>query len=300
MENLEKRINDQANNNRSNHYLDQHSPLYNYLSQIQHNKPLSREEEIEITRRIRRGDPEAEKKLIEANLRFVVSVALDYTLDNDLLEELIAEGNAGMITAVRRFDETRGFKFITYAVWWIRQAMLKSMTDYRKTIDLPGNYFQDKNKIKKAINDLDLKYYMHIDPLSYIEEISAITNISEKRLAKFFKLSNKKSSLDRNFRDDEECLNLYEVLSDETQADSEDDMINTISKSGIEKILNKLPDVEARVLRLYYGLNENDRSYTLEGIGSQEGVTRERIRQIKVKALERLRQGKYKEILKQL
>ncbi|MEK6856648.1 MAG: RNA polymerase sigma factor RpoD/SigA [Nanoarchaeota archaeon] len=270
--------------------VESYSSLSMYFSRIRNTKPLSRKEEIELAKLIKHGDLEAREKLILANLRFVVKIAKEYTPDGKLLEELIAESNVGIIEAAKRYDETRGFKFITYAVWWIRQSILKYLAEHGRTIDLPIKTQDDRRKVEEAIGKLDSKYGMHIDPLSHLEEISTLTEVKENKIEPLFIYYHKQPSLDAEVDNEVENPGLYSVIPDKTEASPEENLMKNELKENLRKSLDGIPNMEARVLRLYYGIGRDDREYTLEEIGTQLGKTRERIRQIRNKALERLRQ----------
>ncbi|MEK6856777.1 MAG: sigma-70 family RNA polymerase sigma factor [Nanoarchaeota archaeon] len=284
---MKKYSNPRSNGTENGRYMTEPDDLLApYFSSIEHTKPLSREEEYNLARRIKEGDTEANDKLIEANLRFVIGVAKGYATDSQTLVELIAEGNTGVIEAARRFDETRNLKFITYAVWWIRQSILQRLVNYRRVIDLPGNSQNYRSKIEDAINTLDMKYERLIDPLSYLEEISKLTGISKKGIEALLVYGRKQSSLDASINDEE--TSLYDVIPDRTKESPEEGLMRSALKKDVAEALRKIPDVEATVLRLYFGIGE-ERAHNLEEIGKMFGKTRERIRQIKEKALGRLR-----------
>ncbi|MBU2616610.1 MAG: sigma-70 family RNA polymerase sigma factor [Nanoarchaeota archaeon] len=274
--------------------------IEDYLSDIKNTEPLSREEEKELAKRVKEGDLEAERRLIEANLKFVVSVAKEFHVtDKELLKELIAEGNTGLITAVRRFDETRGYKLISYAVWWIKQAMLAYMPKHGRLIKPPTTLYRDMYKIDKAIETLNL-VYERIDPASYIPEISNMTGISEEGIVKLLGQESKKpTSLDGELQTEEYPRGLHEMIADKSHPSPEAEIIGKMSQEMLEKILSELPVREAKVLRFYYGFKDGIH-YTLEEIGSSLGLTREGVRQIKERGLKKLRHSYRLEVLREL
>ena len=241
------------------------------------------DEEIELARRIKKSDGEAMKKLVEANLRFVVSVAKNYQHQGLSLGDLINEGNIGLIKAAKRFDETRGFKFISYAVWWIRQSILQALAEQSRVIRIPLNKVGALNKIGKAFDSLEKEYERN--PSS--DEIAEILNIDASEVDDTLQVSRRSRSLDAPFREGEKNR-LLDVVQDENQPLPDTSLENTSLRIELERVLASLSEKESEVIKLYFGLN-GEGPLTLEDIGERFGFTRERARQIKEKALRRLR-----------
>ena len=256
--------------------------------------PLSREEEIELALQIGKGSLAAREKLISSNLRFVVSIAKKYQNRGVALEDLVSAGNRGLITAVDRFDGSRGFKFITYAVWWIRQAIQVSVAEDGRTIRLPLNRIDLLCRISKAV-----KSWRHdngCDPEP--EDIAEALVVPIEMVKDTMTQAQEMQSLDATFRGDNEG-NLLNVLSDETQLLPDTPVVEDSVREQIKKVLNTLTDREAEIIRLYFGMGEAD-SMTLEEIGVRFNVTRERVRQIKEKALGRLQHPRRRVLLEPL
>ncbi len=258
--------------------------LDKYLQEIGKVELLTPDEEVELARRIRQGDQVALERLTKANLRFVVSVAKQYQNQGLTLGDLINEGNLGLIKAARRFDETRGFKFISYAVWWIRQSILQALAEQSRIVRLPLNRVGALNKIGKAFSSLEQKFEREPSP----EEIAeAIEGMTEEEIAETLKISGRHTSIDAPFIQGEEN-SLLEVLRNESERDPDSILIDESLSRDVDRALNTLTLREAEVVRLYFGIN-TEHAFTLEEIGERFDLTRERVRQIKEKAIRRLR-----------
>ncbi|GIK60398.1 MAG: RNA polymerase sigma factor RpoD/SigA [Ignavibacteriota bacterium] len=244
---------------------------------------LTAEQEIELARRIKEGDSEALDKLTKANLRFVVSVAKQYQNQGLSLGDLINEGNLGLIKAARRFDETRGFKFISYAVWWIRQSIMQALAEQSRIVRLPLNRVGALNKIGKAYSNLEQEFEREPSPEELAEELQMdVEDVSEA-----MSLSSKHLSMDAPFSNNEENR-LLDVLENPDEPSPDDTLMNESFKEEIGRALSKLSAREAEVIKLYFGI-DIDEPLTLEEIGEKFNLTRERVRQIKEKAIRRLR-----------
>lgn len=271
---------------------DVEGSLEKYLKEISEVPLLDPEEEIELARRIKCGDQEALEKLTRANLRFVVSVAKQYQNQGLALGDLINEGNLGLIKAAGRFDETRGFKFISYAVWWIRQSILQALAEQSRIVRLPLNRVGALNRIEKIFTLLEQEFER--EPMA--TEIAEQLEMSTFDVSDVLSSSNRHISLDASFSHDEESR-LIDVLQDR-EFPSPDSTLNDESlRIEIERALSSLHGREAEVVRLYFGLGR-DHSLTLEEIGEEFCLTRERVRQIKEKALRRLRHTSRSQILR--
>ncbi|MCS6999320.1 MAG: RNA polymerase sigma factor RpoD/SigA [Bacteroidota bacterium] len=260
--------------------------LDKYLQEIGKIELLSPEEEIELARKIRRGGPEGEaalEKLVKANLRFVVSVAKQYQNQGLSLGDLINEGNLGLIKAAKRFDETRGFKFISYAVWWIRQSILQALAEQSRIVRLPLNRVGALNKISKKFSELEQRYEREPTPAEMAEELEM--NINE--IAETMRISGRHLSIDAPFSHSEESR-LLDVLPNESQPPPDSELMHESLCYEIHQALATLPEREAAVIRYYFGV-DGCPQLTLEEIGEKLGLTRERVRQIKEKAIRRLR-----------
>jgi RNA polymerase primary sigma factor len=264
--------------NRENQSLDK------YLQEIGKEKLLTPEEEIELAKKIKKGDQAALKKLVTSNLRFVVSVAKQYQNQGLSLGDLINEGNLGLIKAAQRFDETRGFKFISYAVWWIRQSILQALAEQSRIVRLPLNRVGALNKIGKTYNTLEQEYER--EPTS--NEIAEALKMDAREIIDTLKIGNKQVSVDDSFEQGEENNRLLDILSNEDEPNPDMSLMTDSLKAEIESALSTLTDRECEVIKLYFGIN-SDHSLTLEEIGEKFHLTRERVRQIKEKAIRRLR-----------
>jgi len=255
-----------------------------YLREIGETTLLTVDQEIELARRIKKGDNKALEKLTESNLRFVVSVAKNYQNQGLPLADLINEGNVGLIKAARRFDETRGFKFISYAVWWIRQAILQALAEQSRIVRLPLNRVGTIYKVGRASQ----KLVQDLGREPSAEEIAAVLdNSSEKEVTESLRISNAHLSIDAPFSASEDS-SLIDVLEGDMEASPDEKLNQQSLRLEIEKVLDSLTPREAEVLSLYFGLH-GQKPLTLEEIGARFTLTRERIRQIKEKALKRLR-----------
>ncbi len=258
--------------------------LDKYLQEIGKVELLTPDEEVELARRIKQGDQVALEKLTKANLRFVVSVAKQYQNQGLSLGDLINEGNLGLIKAAKRFDETRGFKFISYAVWWIRQSILQALAEQSRIVRLPLNRVGALNKIGKAFSKLEQEFEREPSP----EEIAEVLeNMSEDEISDTLKISGRHVSVDAPFVQGEENR-LLDVLENDAEPNPDNELINESLSKEVERALSTLTQREAEVIRLYFGIGV-EHSLTLEEIGEKFDLTRERVRQIKEKAIRRLR-----------
>jgi RNA polymerase primary sigma factor len=255
-----------------------------YLHEINRTPLLTREEERDLAKRIRSGDKAALDRLVQANLRFVVSIAKQYANQGLSLEDLINEGNLGLIKAAHRFDEERGFKFISYAVWWIRQAMLQSLAEHSRIVRLPLNRAGTLYRIGKVSRQLD----QELGRAPSADEIAARLQISPQEVEDTMAIANTHVSLDDPYSADKDDTALVDYLTDETQAAPDEETYQSALSDDLERALGTLSERERRILTLYFGLG-GDEPMTLEDIGRKLGLTRERIRQIKEKAIQRLR-----------
>ena len=265
--------------------------LDKYLQEIGHEEMISIEEEVELAQRIRKGDRKALERLTKANLRFVVSVAKQYQNQGLSLADLINEGNVGLIKAAEKFDETRGFKFISYAVWWIRQSILQAIAEQSRIIRLPLNQVSSVNKINKVLN----KFEQENERRPSIDEIAQDTDIPEEKIIEAFKVNTHHISVDAPFHDDDES-SLLDVIPNDAIPSTDKSLVEESLRAEIGRVLDILEDREKKVIEAYFGINQ--REMTLEEIGSKYGLTRERVRQIKEKAIRRLRQQTNSKILK--
>ncbi len=264
-------------------YRDEDRSLDLYLREIGETPLIKAAEEVELAKRIRTGDQTALEKLTKANLRFVVSVAKQYQNQGLSLSDLINEGNIGLIKAAKRFDETRGFKFISYAVWWIRQAILQALAEQSRIVRLPLNRVGTLHKIGKISSSLQQEFGR--DPSA--DEIAKKLELSEGEVSDTLKISNSHLSLDAPFSVSEDN-SLIDILEDEMQESPDESLLSDSLRIEIEKALDTLTPREAEVINLYFGLN-HEKPLTLEEIGARFSLTRERVRQIKEKAIRRLR-----------
>lgn len=272
--------------NRENQSLDK------YLQEIGKVELLTPEEEIQLAIRMKNGDETAMEQLTKANLRFVVSVAKQYQNQGLSLGDLINEGNLGLIKAARRFDETRGFKFISYAVWWIRQSILQALAEQSRIVRLPLNRVGALNKIGKTYSNL--KQEFEREPSA--EEIAEALEMDVDEISNTMKIYGKQVSVDAPFSFGDENSLLDVIENDELPA-PDTELISESLKAEIKGILAILPEREAEVIKLYFGLS-GENPLTLEEIGDKFNLTRERVRQIKEKAIRRLRHNSKSKILK--
>jgi RNA polymerase primary sigma factor len=257
--------------------------LEKYLQEIGEVELLDTDEEIRLARRIKKGDQRALEKLTKANLRFVVSVAKQYQNQGLSLGDLINEGNLGLIKAAKRFDETRGFKFISYAVWWIRQSILQALAEQSRVVRLPLNRVGALNKIGKAYSNLEQEFEREPSP----EEIAEQLQMTAFEVTDTMKMSGRHLSMDAPFNQGEDNR-LLDIIQNEMQPSPDNTLMKESLKREVDRALATLSDREAEVVRLYFGLNR-EHPLTLEEIGEKFSLTRERVRQIKEKALRRLR-----------
>lgn len=257
--------------------------LDKYLQEIGEVPLLTPEEEIELAMRIKQGNQQALERLTKANLRFVVSVAKQYQNQGLSLGDLINEGNLGLIKAAKRFDETRGFKFISYAVWWIRQSILQALAEQSRVVRLPLNRVGALNKIGKAYSALEQEFER--EPSA--SEIAEQLDMTDFEVADTLKISGRHLSMDAPFSNSEDNR-LLDVIQNDHQPPPDNDLMGESLKVEIERALATLTKREAEVVRLYFGLGQ-EHPLTLEEIGERFNLTRERVRQIKEKAIRRLR-----------
>ena len=278
----------------TNRFISEESSLARYFKKIGKNKPLSFEEEADLAVRIRNGERKALETLVKANLRFVVSVSRNYQNQGLPLSDLISEGNLGLIRAAKRFDEKKNFKFISYAVWWIRQAILQSLADQSRIIRLPLNRVGTIHKIAKMQIKLEQKYRR----IPNIEEIARELCLDESEVSETLKIGNTHMSLDAPLQHGENSK-LIDVLHDDNQERPDDGAMDISLQEEIEKTLDTLSDREKEVVKLYFGIGK-ETAHTLEEIGQCFNITRERVRQIKEKSLRRLRHFSRSNRLKKL
>lgn len=257
--------------------------LDQYLREISQYPLISREEEVELARRIKQGCQESLDKLVRSNLRFVVSVAKKYQNQGVSLADLINEGNLGLIRAAHKFDETKGIKFISYAVWWIRQAILQALAEQSRIVRVPLNRAGTLHRIGKRSSELQQE--LGREPT--VEEIAEGLDIPEEEVAKTLSISQSHLSLDAPLSPGEDNK-LLDYLPDTQRPGPDDETFERALSESIKEVLSTLKEREAKILRLYFGLDGQE-PMTLEEIGSMLGITRERVRQIKEKALNRLR-----------
>ena len=266
--------------------------LDKYLQEIGKVELITAEEEVELAQRIRQGDKIALEKLTKANLRFVVSVSKQYQNQGLSLPDLINEGNLGLIKAAQRFDETRGFKFISYAVWWIRQSILQALAEQSRIVRLPLNKIGSINKINKTYAKLEQEFEREPNA----EEIAEALDITEAEVKESMKNAGRHVSMDAPLVQDEDN-NMYDVLKSDEVVTPETELLYESLRKEIDRAISTLTPREADVVRLYFGLN-GSHPMTLEEIGEKFDLTRERVRQIKEKAIRRLKHASRSKILK--
>jgi RNA polymerase primary sigma factor len=266
--------------------------LDKYLQEIGKVDLLTPDEEVTLAQRIKEGDQFALEKLTKANLRFVVSVAKQYQNQGLSLGDLINEGNLGLIKAAKRFDETRGFKFNSYAVWWIRQSILQALAEQSRIVRLPLNRVGSLNKISKSFSELEQKFEREPSP----EEIAEVLELTTSEVVDTLKISGRHVSVDAPFVQGEENR-LLDVLENEDEESPDTGLMNDSLRKEVQRALSTLTKREADVITLYFGLN-GEHSLTLEEIGEKFNLTRERVRQIKEKAIRRLRHTSRSKALK--
>ena len=265
--------------------------LEKYLQEIGREDMISIEEEVELAQRIRKGDRKALERLTKANLRFVVSVAKQYQNQGLSLPDLINEGNFGLIKAAEKFDETRGFKFISYAVWWIRQSILQAIAEQSRIVRLPLNQVGSVNKINRMLS----KFEQENERRPSIEEISQVINLPEEKVDEAMSANTRHVSVDAPFTEGDEG-SLLDVLINESSPMADRQLVIESLQSEIKQALQILNDRERNVIEAFFGINGPE--MTLEEIGEKFELTRERVRQIKEKAIRRLREGTKNKMLK--
>ena len=256
--------------------------LEKYLQDISHEGLVSLEEEIELARKIKKGDVKALEKLTKANLRFVVSVAKQYQNQGLSLPDLINEGNLGLIKAAKKYDETRGFKFISYAVWWIRQSIMQAISEQSRIVRVPINQMGVIHKMRKVVQQFEQEYQR----LPSIDEIAEQIDLLKEKIVEIMSMITKKISMDAPISTNDDG-NLLDVLPNKNSPSADEDLLEEGLKKEIERLLVSLSEREQIILRGYFGINQREMS--LEEIGEQTGLTRERVRQLKEKAIKRLR-----------
>ena len=258
-------------------------PIHMYLKEIGQVPLLTSEQEIDLARRVEQGDKEAKRQLEEANLRLVVSIAKHYTGHGMSLMDLIQEGSLGLIRAVEKYDYKKGFRFSTYATWWIRQSITRAIADQGRTIRIPVHMVENINKVNRSARDLVQKLGRDPSP----EELARETHMSVDRIREIQRISREPVSMETPVGDEEDS-SLGDFIRDDTTPHPADEAARTMLREQIREILSDLTEREQQVLCLRYGLDD-DRSRTLEEVGRQMNVTRERIRQIEAKALRKLK-----------
>ena len=265
--------------------------LDKYLQEIGHEELISVEEEVELAQRIKQGDRKALEKLTKANLRFVVSVAKQYQNQGLSLRDLINEGNVGLIKAAEKFDETRGFKFISYAVWWIRQSILQAIAEQSRIVRLPLNQVGSVNKINRVLN----KFEQEHERRPSIDEIADNVDIPQDKIEEAMKVSSRHVSVDAPFADGEDN-SLLDVLPNNDSPMADKKLVLESLREEINRALQTLNERERNIIEAFFGINQPE--MTLEEIGDKYGLTRERVRQIKEKAIRRLRHSTKNKLLK--
>ena len=265
--------------------------LDKYLQEIGHEELLSVEEEVELAQKIKKGDRRALERLTRANLRFVVSVAKQYQNQGLSLPDLINEGNVGLIKAAEKFDETRGFKFISYAVWWIRQSILQAIAEKSRIVRLPLNQVGSVNKINRELN----KFEQEHERRPSVDEIADRIDLPEDKIEEAMKANNRHVSMDAPFVDGEDN-SLLDVLADNNMPMADKALVQESLRKEIDRAIELLNDREQKVVRAFFGIGSPE--MTLEEIGDKYNLTRERVRQIKEKAIRRLRHNTKNKLLK--
>ena len=265
--------------------------LDKYLQEIGKEDLITVEEEVELAQRIRKGDQKALEKLTRANLRFVVSVAKQYQNQGLSLPDLINEGNLGLIKAAEKFDATRGFKFISYAVWWIRQSILQALAEQSRIVRLPLNQVGSLNKINKAFSRFEQENERRPSP----EELADSLDLPAEKVADTLRVSGRHISVDAPFVEGEDN-SLLDVLVNDDSPIADRTLINESLSTEVERALSTLTERERDIIKLFFGINTQE--MTLEEIGEKFGLTRERVRQIKEKAIRRLRHSSRSKLLK--
>ena len=265
--------------------------LDKYLQEIGHEELLSVDEEVELAQKIKKGDRKALERLTKANLRFVVSVAKQYQNQGLSLPDLINEGNVGLIKAAEKFDETRGFKFISYAVWWIRQSILQAIAEQSRIVRLPLNQVGSVNKINKVLN----KFEQENERRASIDEIAERVDLPEDKIADAMKINGRQISMDAPFTEGEDG-SLIDVMPNSDSPEPDNMLVMESLREEIKRALQTLNERERKVIEAFFGIDQPEK--TLEEIGTEYGLTRERVRQIKEKAIRRLRHNTQNKMLK--
>ena len=265
--------------------------LDKYLQEIGREELVTPEEEVELAQRIRKGDPVALEKLTRANLRFVVSVAKQYQNQGLSLPDLINEGNLGLIKAAEKFDETRGFKFISYAVWWIRQSIFQALAEQSRIVRLPLNQVGSLNKINKALS----KFEQENERQPSNEELSEMIDVPKDKISDTLRVGSRHVSVDAPFVEGEDN-SLLDVLPNDDSPSADKGLVNESLNTEIERALSTLTDREREIVKSFFGIGCQE--MTLEEIGERFGLTRERVRQIKEKAIRRLKMPSRSKLLK--
>ena len=266
--------------------------LDKYLQDICSEELLTPEQEVQLAQRIKQGDQEALERLTKANLRFVVSVAKQYQNQGLSLPDLINEGNVGLIKAAKRFDETRGFKFISYAVWWIRQGILQAIAENSRIVRLPSNQLGALNKLKKEISKLE----QQLERPPSEEELAEMLDIPEDKIKAILGISGRHVSIDAPLASDED-LNFVDVLPNEDTPPTDDKLMQESLSQEIERCLSTLTEIEREVIRMYFGIGQ-PHPLSLDEIAMKFNLTRERVRQIKEKGIKRLKSSSKSKHLK--
>lgn len=271
--------------NRENALLDK------YLQEIGHEELISAEEEVELARRIKTGDRKALEKLTKANLRFVVSVAKQYQNQGLSLPDLINEGNIGLLKAAEKFDETRGFKFISYAVWWIRQSILQAIAEQGRVVRLPLNQVGSVNRINKVLS----KFEQENERRPSVDEIADKTDLPHEKIEDVLKVNTRQVSVDAPMADGD-GTSMIDFMQSDSDPSTDEELLKESLRSEIASALSVLNDRERNVIEAFYGINQPE--CTMEEIGKKYGLTRERVRQIREKAIRRLKQNTQNKMLK--
>lgn len=267
--------------------------LDKYLNDIGKIPMLSADDEAELARRIRQGDQAALERLTRSNLRFVVSVAKQYQNQGLSLSDLINEGNVGLMKAAKRFDETKGFKFISYAVWWIRQSILQSIVEYARIVRLPLNKVGSYNKVNEAF----LSFVQEFEREPTYEELAELLDMTPREVSNMLRGTNRHLSVDAPINGEDSDATMLDVLVNDGELSPDNELMEESLKDEVQHGLAILTEREVEVISAYYGLN-GFKSLTLEEIGEKYGLTRERVRQIKERAIRRLRKSYNKNALK--
>lgn len=267
--------------------------LDKYLADIAREDMVSAEEEVILAQKIKTGDKAALERLVRANLRFVVSVAKQYQNQGISLPDLINEGNVGLIKAAQRFDETKGFKFISYAVWWIRQSILQAVAEQSRLVRLPLNQVGNLSKIKKTSSRLEQLY--HRQPT--IKEIAEELDLPEDKVVAAFRMNTKEVSMDAPIGGDDDDMSLIDTIIPDGDLDTDANIVRKLNVMEIHRSMAILTDKEREIINLYFGI-DSSHNYTLEEIAYRLDLTRERVRQIKDKALKKLKQNPNKNLMK--